>query len=151
MNDYFIAAGAMLTTAPRAGIASVTIHAQTDATTAPLVRAAVIDFESGSLAELTRVVVAGEGWNAGDVRAALIDPLVSRGTCSLAEVIETLARGSGVREVHLFARWLPTELLTAALGARGIGLVAHPLAAIRQAALICGQTFTRLVSPVRAA
>ena len=62
-----------------------------------------------------------------------------------------LAAATGESEVHLFARWLPGSALAADLRRRGIGLVAHPLEAIDQAALVTGQRFARWKSALRAA
>lgn len=151
MNDYVIGAGAVLTAGPTATIAGATVHAQTDAALAPTVAAALIDFESASLADVTKLVVLGRGWNARLAREQLIEPLLSRRACSLVDVITTLARAAGVAEVHLFARWLPDDRIAAALRSEGVGLVVHPLESIRQAALISGQSFARWPSSLRAA
>jgi hypothetical protein len=151
MNDYVIGSGAILTAGPHASIAGATLHAQTDSALAATVRAAVVDFESSSCSELTKVVVLATGWNAARVKADLVAPLLERGCCTLAEVLAQLARATQTREVHLFARWLPDEVLTAALVREGVILVVHPLESIRQAALICGQNFSRWPSPLRAA
>jgi len=151
MNDYVIGAGAVLTAGPEAGIAGATLHAQTDAALAAGVRAAVVDFESTRAADLSKIVVIAAGWNAARVRAALIEPLLARGACTFADVLTLLANGAQTREIHLFARWLPDEVLSAALAREGISLVVHPLESIRQAALICGQSFSRWPHPMRAA
>ena len=151
MNEYFIGAGAVLTAGPMASIAAATFHAQTDATIARVVRAAVVDFESSRLADLSKLVVCATGWNAHIVRAKLVPALVARGACDLADVIGTFSSVAETAEVHVFARWLPDEAMTATLRLAGVTLIAHPLEAIRQAALICGQSFTRLPARVRAA
>ncbi len=151
MNDYVIGSGAVLTAGPNAGIAGVSLHAQTDATIAANVRAAVVDFESSRLSDLSAVVIVASGWNAARVRSKLVSPLLERGECSLADVTETLARAAGTSEVHFFARWLPDDSLVNALRRAGITAVAHPLEAIRQAALISGQKYSRWPSPLRAA
>jgi len=151
MNEYIIGAGAVLTAGPKAGIAGATLHAQTDATIARVVRAAVFDFESSSLADLSKLVVCATGWNAQTVRGELVPALVARGACSLADVVAIFALVAATDEIHVFARWLPDEVMAATLRRVGIALIAHPLEAIRQAALICGQSFTRLPAPVRAA
>jgi len=151
MNDYLIGAGAVLTAGPNAGIVGATLHAQTDPAIAAGVRAAVVDFESPKVTDLSKIVVIANGWNAARVQAALVEPLLARRTCTLAEVLTLLAAGAETREVHLFARWLPDELLFAALAREGITLVVHPLESIRQAALICGQSFSRWPCSLRAA
>ena len=151
MNDYIIGAGAVLTAGPSASFAGATLHAQTDPAIAGVVRAAVVDFESSSLADLSKLVVLATGWSARDVRAELLPPLVARGTCTLADVIEALSRAAKIDEVHVFARWMPDELMAETLRRAGVTLIAHPLGAIRQAALVCGQGVTHLRAPVRAA
>jgi len=151
MNEYIIGAGAVLTAGPSASISAATLHAQTDAAIAGMVRAAVVDFESSSLSDLSKLIVLAAGWNAQHVREELIPPLVAHGTCTLADVMGTLAAAAKVDEVHIFARWMPDELMTATLRKAGVTLVAHPLEAIRQAALVCARGLTRLPAPVRAA
>ncbi|MGC2129282.1 MAG: hypothetical protein WA629_04200 [Candidatus Aquilonibacter sp.] len=151
MNDYVIGCGAVLTAGPNASIAGATLHAQTDSALAASVRAALVDFESSSCSELTKVVVLATGWNAARVRADLVSPLLARECCTLADILAQLARAAQISEVHLFARWLPDEVLTAALEREGVILVVHPLESIRQAALICGQNYSRWPSPLRAA
>jgi len=151
MENYVIGSGAILTAGPQASIAGATLHAQTDAGLAPRVRAALVDFESGSCLELSKVVMLATGWNAGRVKTELVDPLLARGECTLADVFELLATATGATEVHLFAHWLPDDVLTAAVHRAGVTVVAHPLESIRQAALISGQTFRRWPSPLRAA
>jgi hypothetical protein len=151
MNDYVIGSGAVLTAGPNASIAGATLHAQTDPSIASRVRAAVIDFESNHLAELSKVIIIGAGWTGARVSSELVQPLLARGSCSLTEVTELLARACGADELHVFARWLPDEVMTAALRRQGVTLVGLPLEAIRQAALISGQTYARWPSPHRAA
>ena len=151
MNDYFIGAGAVLTAGPAASIATAALHAQTDASLAASVRAAVIDFESTSSAELTKVLVVAAGWNSSRVRRELVEPLVALRECSLADVIAQLARASGCAEVHVFAQWFADEQLCAAAAGQGVTLVSHSLDSIRQAALISGQRVSRWPSPLRAA
>ena len=151
MNDYVIGSGAVLTAGPSASIAGATLHAQTDSALAASVRAALVDFESSSSNELTKVVVLATGWNAARVKSDLVAPLLERGCCTLAEVLAQLAHAAQTSEVHLFAHWLPDDVMTAALRRDGVTLVVHPLEAIRQAALICGQRYSRWPSPLRAA
>lgn len=151
MNDYLIGAGAVLTAGPNATIAGATVHAQTDPLLASTVRAALIDFESSSKAELTQVVVVASGWNAGRVHRELVAPLLERRECSLAEILVALAQAAGTREVHMFAQWLADEAMCEAAAQAGVVLVAHPLEAIRQAALISGARLSRWPSPLRAA
>lgn len=151
MNDYLIGAGAVLTAGTNAAIAPATLHAQTEATLASTVRAAVVDFESSSKGELTKVLLLAPGWNAGRVRRELVEPLVARRECSLGDVIVALAAAAGTREVHVFAQWLADDDTAAVAAAHGVTLVSHPLDAIRQAALITGQRLSRWPSPLRAA
>ena len=151
MNDYLIGSGAMLTAGPAASIAGATLHAQTDPALAASVRAALVDFESASPAELSRIVIVGTGWTNARVRAEWIAPLLQREACTLADVMELAAKSTGATELHLFARWLPDEVLAATLRRSGVTIVAHPLEAIRQAALISGQSYMRWPAPLRAA
>ena len=151
MNDYVIGSGAVLTAGPNASIAGATLHAQTDAAIAASVRAAVVDFQSRSANELTKVVMLATGWSPARVKAELVAPLRSRRVCTLADVIAVLAAAAQTAEVHLFARWLPDDALTAALRREGVTLVVHPIETIRQAALICGQQYVRWPLPLRAA
>jgi hypothetical protein len=151
MNQYIIGAGAILTAGPTASITPATLHAQTEASLAEAVRAGLVDFESSSLADLSKLVVFATGWSGHDVRDRLISPLVERRVCSLADVLGALGAAANASEVHIFARWLPDETMAATLAQLGITLVAHPLEAVRQAALVCARGFTRLSAPVRAA
>ncbi len=151
MNDYVIGAGAILTAGPIATIAAASLHAQTDPAVAAEVRAALVDFESPRIAELSKVVLVAVGWNARRVESEIVRPLLAKAACTLVEVLVRLARAAGSPEVHLFARWLPDDVMTAALEREGVILVVHPLEAIRQAALISGGTYSRWVDPLRAA
>jgi hypothetical protein len=151
MNEYLIGAGALLTAGPESSIAGATLHAQTDALLAGQVRAALVDFEAADPEELSRIVIMATGWRRARFDAEVIQPLTARRECSLADVVAALASATGESEVHLFARWLPGAAMAEDLRARGIGLIAHPLDAIDQAALVTGQRFARWKSALRAA
>lgn len=151
MNDYLIGAGAVLTAGRNATIAGATVHAQTEQRLASSVRAALIDFESSYKAELTKVVVVAAEWNPGRVTRELIEPLLARRECSLADVLVALAQAAGTNEVHIFAQWLADDTTVCAAAQAGVALVSHPLDAIRQAALISGQRRSRWPAPMRAA
>ena len=151
MNDYVIGAGAVLTAGPHASVAAATVHAQTEPALASAVRAALLDFESSSKGELTKVVVMATGWNGRRIRQEFVEPLLQRRECSLTEVLIELARATGTAEVHVFAHWLADAAMCEAASAAGVTLVSHPLESIRQAALISGQTFSKWPSPLRAA
>lgn len=151
MDGYLIGAGALLTAGPAASIRAATLHAQTDPALAKQARAALIDFEASSLGELSQVVIMAAGWSPAQFEAGVVRPLLERRECTLADVMEQLGRASGGRELHLFARWLPDAELLSALEARGFQLIAHPLEAIEQAALVSGQHLRRWHSPFRAA
>ncbi len=151
MNDYVIGSGAVLTAGPDASIVHAALHAQTEPAIAATVRAALFDFESPCVADLSKVVLLAAGWTARRVRTDLVEPLLVRGECTLADVLITLAGATGSNEVHIFAHWLPSDVMVAAARRAGVCLVAHPLDAVRQAALICGQTYCRWASPMRAA
>jgi hypothetical protein len=142
MNDYVIGSGAVLTAGPAGSIAAATLHAQTDVAIASGVSAAVVDFESPSADDLSKIVIVASRWTASRANRELIEPLLARSTATLADVIELLGRSTGA-EVHLFARWLPDELLAASLRRAGVTLICHALEDIRQAALISGQRYTR--------
>lgn len=149
MDEYFIGAGALLTAGPSASIAGATLHAQTEAGLAARVKAAVIDFESTRLAELSRVLVVAAGWSRPRFRSEVAERLLADRECTLAEVMAVLAEAAGTHEIHVFAHWQPDSETLRALENRGICVVAHPLEAIGQAALVCGQRVGRW--PVQAA
>jgi len=151
MSEYLIGAGAVLTAGPAASIAGATLHAQTDSPAAGEIRAAVIDFEATSPQDLSRIVVVAAGWSPSRFDAEVVQPLLARGECTLADVMERLAGATGAPELHLYARWIPDRRLAAALGEKGVSLVGHPIEAIEQAALVCGQRVNRWRAPFRAA
>ncbi|HKE38115.1 MAG TPA: hypothetical protein VKB39_11810 [Candidatus Baltobacteraceae bacterium] len=151
MSEYLIGAGAVLTAGAAASISGATLHAQTDSPAAGEIRAAVIDFEASSPRELSRIVIMAAGWSPGRFESGVIQPLLARGECTLADVMEGLASATQARELHVFARWLPDTDLAASLHEKGISLVGHPIEAIEQAALVCGQRFNRWPAPFRAA
>ena len=151
MNDYVIGAGALLTAGPQATIAAATLHAQTDPGLASSVKAALVDFESGASGELSRVLVLATGWNGRKFDGEVVRPLVARCENTLADILALLAAAAGTSEVHLFANWFPDDVLVAALRRADVTIVAHSLDAIRQAALISGQSYRRWNAPLRAA
>jgi len=151
MNEYLIGAGAVLTAGPAASIAGASLHAQTDPGLAPQITAAVVDFEAGRTAELSRILIVAAGWTAARFDAEIVRPLLSRGECTVADVFAELARGTGAAVIHLFARWSPDEALSLELQRRGVAIVAHPLETIHQAALVSGTRLSRWRSPFRAA
>lgn len=151
MSEYLIGAGAVLTAGAAASIAGATLHAQTDSPAAGEIQAAVIDFEAGATQELSRIVIVAAGWSPSRFDSEVVQPLLARGECTLADVMERLARATGARELHLFARWLPDVNLATALREKEIALVGHPIEAIEQAALVCGQRLNRWRAPFRAA
>jgi hypothetical protein len=151
MDEYLIGAGALLTAGPEASIAGATLHAQMQSGAAHGVKAAVVDFEAGRLEEVSRLLIVAAGWGSRRFRAEVIRRLVAYRECSLADIVITLAEATGTNEVHLFARWLADDATKAELAEKGIGLLDHPLEAIGQAALVCGQRLKRWRPPVRAA
>jgi hypothetical protein len=151
MNDYLIGAGAVLTAGSAGSIAGASLHAQVDPRLAEQVQAAMVDFEAGDLSELSRVVIVATGWSVGRFEAQVSRKLLAARECTLSDVFETLARATGVSEVHLFARWIPDGHVLAAIASRDVKLVAHSLDAIGQAALISGQRYARWPAPMRAA
>lgn len=151
MDEYLIGAGALLTAGPEGSITAATLHAQMDPGLAGRVEAALVDFEGSQLAEVSRLLIIAAGWSSPRFRTAVVRKLLAQRQCELADVILTLAEATGARDIHLFARWQPDEATTAHLRERGVTVVAHPLDAIGQAALVCGQRLERWRPPVRAA
>jgi hypothetical protein len=151
MNGYVIGSGAVLTAGPEAMVAGATLHAQTEPALAANVKAALVDFESTRFGDLSRVLVMAAGWNAKRFESHVLSPLMARGECSLVELLEQLAQATGAAEVHVFAEWIPDDLMAAALRRAGVAIVAHPLEAIQQAALISGQRYQRWHGPLSAA
>jgi hypothetical protein len=150
MDEYLIGAGALLTAGPSATITGATLHAQADPALARQVSGALIDFESASAGELSRVLIMAAGWGGQRFQDEVVGALVQRRECGLIDVIATLARAVGTEDIHLFARWQPDQALLDALESMGIRLVPHPLEAIGQASLVSGQRVA-LWRPVRAA
>jgi hypothetical protein len=147
MNDYLIGSGAVVTAGPSATITSATLHAQTDPALALQAKAVVVDFEGTAAHEITSLVAIGKGWTPARVTSRLIEPLLAAGECSLADLLALLATAAQASELHLFARWMPDELTTTVLRRAGIEVIVHPLEAIRQAALISGQRYSRWSPP----
>jgi len=143
MDEYFIGAGALLTAGPSASIAGAALHARTDASLAGCVKAALIDFEATRLGDLSRVLIVAAGWSGSRFRKEIVGRLLAERDCRLADVMAVLAEATGANEIHVFARWLPDDETSRLLSERGIGVVAHPLEAIGQAALVCGQRVGR--------
>jgi hypothetical protein len=151
MDEYLIGAGALLTAGPDGSITAAALHAQMSPGLAGQVEAALLDFESGQLADVSRLLIIAAGWSGPQFRSVVVRKLLAQRQCELADVILTLAEATGARNIHLFARWCPDEATIAQLRERGVGLIAHPLDAIGQAALVCGQRLERWRPPVRAA
>ena len=151
MNDYVIGSGAIFSAGPSAGVSAASLHAKTDPALASTVKAALVDFESDNASALSQVLVLATGWNARRFEAQVVHPLMRQGECSLVDILALLAHRAETDEVHVFARWFPDDVMVAALKKRGIGVVAHPLETIEQAALISGQRFSRWQPPLRAA
>ncbi|HEX3456513.1 MAG TPA: hypothetical protein VHR97_01025 [Candidatus Baltobacteraceae bacterium] len=151
MDEYFIGAGALLTAGPAASIAGATLHAQPENGLAREIRAAVIDFESANMGELSRLVIAAGGWSAARFRIEVVEPMLARRDCTLADVFATLGHAVNTDKIHLFAHWTPDQHTLSALEDQGIRVVAHPLEAIGQASLVSGQRVHRWRSAVRAA
>lgn len=138
-----IGAGAILESGESAKVTAAMLHARVDPMLARSVTAAAVDFDGNTADALRRLLVLVPGWNAGKFRSLVTQPLIERGTCSLADVLVTLAAAAQTRQVHLFAHWLPEAGTYAALAGGGIELVVHPLEAIESAALVAGQRHTR--------
>jgi hypothetical protein len=143
MDEFFIGAGALLTAGEEASIRGATLHARPESGLSAQVGTAVIDFEAARLSELSRLLIVAAGWSGGRFRAEVVSRLLERSDCSLSDVISILAKATGASEVHLFAHWQPDESTLQELQNRGIRVAAHPLEAIGQAALVCGQRMER--------
>jgi hypothetical protein len=143
MDEYLIGAGAILTAGPAASISSATLHAQVEGGLAQRVGAAIIDFEATQAVEVSRLLLVAQGWSGARFRADVVRRLLERRECTLADVISTLAEATGTSEVHLFAHWPLDQASAEALEERGLRVVAHPLEAIGQAALVSGQRVER--------
>jgi hypothetical protein len=141
--DYIIGAGAILEAGEAGTITPAALHAQVDDALARRVRVAAVDFESTSIEHVQRLVVVGQGWNAARFRSGVSERLRERQTCTLADVLGTLAAEAQADEVHVFAHWLPDGDTCAALAKNGVALIAHPLESIRAASLIAGQRCRR--------
>lgn len=141
--EYMIGAGAILETGASAKVTPAMLHARVDPALSRSVQAAAIDFEGSSPETLRRLLVLVPGWNARRFRLEVTGRLIEQGTCSLADVLASLASAAGVREVHLFSHWLPDDATCRDLSDRGIGLITYPLEAIRTAAVVAGQRHTR--------
>jgi hypothetical protein len=151
MEDYLIGAGAVLKAGPPASIAPAALHAQTERCLAARVGAALIDFESADLRDLSQVLIVAAGWSGPRFQSEVVQALLARRECTLAEVIAILAEATGVREVHLFAHWRLDGASVAELERGAVRVVAHPLGAIDQAALVSGQRLVRWPAAFRAA
>ncbi|HEY2474146.1 MAG TPA: hypothetical protein VGI19_05025 [Candidatus Cybelea sp.] len=143
MDQYLIGAGALLTAGPSATIRPATLHAQPGFELAEQVAAAVVDLESAGLAELSRLLIIAAGWSGRRFHEQIVTQLLARGECGLNDIIEVLATAVGTEEIHLFARWQPDQATTDALQRKGVRVIAHPLEALGQAALVSGQRFER--------
>lgn len=141
--DYIIGAGAILETGESGSITPATLHAQVDPALAEQVKAAAVDFEGTSAQNLKRLLVVAQGWDGARFSSRVTQKLRATATCMLADVFATLAAEMQVKEVHLFAHWLPDEATYGQLAAAGIALVVHPLESIRAAALVAGQRCRR--------
>jgi len=151
MDEYFIGAGALLTAGPAASIRGATLHAQPERGLAPQVEAAVIDFESTKVGELSQILVVAGGWTSARFHDEVVRRLLEQRVCGLADIFGTLAEATGASRIHLFAHWLPDEATCSLLEARGVQVLSHPLEAIGRASLVSGQRIERWPLPVRAA
>lgn len=143
MDEYLIGAGALLTAGPNATIAGATLHAQAEPSLVARVAAAIIDFESASLAEVSRLLILAAGWSAQRFQDEVVVPLLAKGECALADVFTTLAGAVGASEIHLFARWQLDAATLEQLERAGLRVVCHPLEAIGQASLVSGQRIAK--------
>ncbi len=141
--EYIIGSGAILESGENGSITPASLHAHVDQALAQRVKVAAVDFESANPAGLTRLLIVAQGWNAAAFRTCISDRLREQRTCSIGDVLLTLARGAGADEVHLFAHWLPDEATCAQLRQEDIDIVAHPLESIEAASVVAGQRHRR--------
>ncbi len=157
MDEYIIGAGAMLAGGLQATITGTKVHAEVSARVASRARAIAIDFESTRglagqpASDVQRLLIVAAGWAASTFQASVTGRLLHSGLCGVGDVLRALSDGTGQREVHLFAHWIPDDLLVGALRREGIELIAHSLDEIRRAALIADQAYTRWERPPQAA
>lgn len=151
MDEYIIGAGVMLASGTPATITRTKVHAEVRPEIAAQARAVAIDFESTRPSELQRLLILAVGWPVSTFESLITGRLLRAGVCGIGDVLRALSHGTGQPEVHLFAHWVPDEVLTAFLGFEGVELVAHPLGEIRRAALIAEQAYTRWERPPQAA
>ena len=139
MEQYLIGGGAVLEAGARSTITRATLHAQIREECQP--KAVLIDFEAGSFADVSRLLVLGSGFTAERFETTVTAKFLQRGVCGFDDVAAILAECLETDEVHVFSRWEATAEMAAALQARGIRLRAHALDQIERAALV---TETRL-------
>ncbi len=151
MDEYIIGAGALLARGRQATITRTKVHAEVSARIAARARAIAIDFESTRASDVQRLLIVAAGWPASTFQVSVTGRLLHSGLCGIGDVLQALSDGTGQREVHLFAHWIPGDLLVGALRREGIELIAHPLDEIRRAALIADQAYTRWERPTQAA
>ncbi|HEY9179743.1 MAG TPA: hypothetical protein VIO32_03425 [Candidatus Baltobacteraceae bacterium] len=142
--DYIIGAGAILEAGEAASITPATLHAEVDRALAERARVLAVDFEGTSPAAMQRLLIVAGGWNGAQFRSEVTDRLREQRTCTLADVLLTLAAQARTDEVHLFAHWFPDEQTCSELQARGIRIVSHPVESIRAASLVSGQRVRRV-------
>ena len=147
MDGYIIGSGALLKSGSDATITPASFHAQVAPSLAASARAIAVDLDGTSATELRRLLLVAPGWNTAQFQTAVTEPLLTRGTCTLADVLRALAGATGAGEVHLFAAWLPDDALCAGLRRANVQLVAHALETIEQAALVSGQQYMRWNAP----
>ena len=140
MDTYLIGGGAILETGPRSTITRAMLHAQVCRPT-DLGGVVFIDFESGSLSEMRRVVAIGAGMSAEHFAGTVTPALQTAGVCDLEDVAAMVGDALGTRQVDVFARWAPSPELRRAFIARGLDLRFHPLESIEQAALVADHRF----------
>lgn len=142
--DYIIGAGAILETGEGGTITPAALHANVDPALAQRARVLAVDFEGTSAQAMQRLLILAQGWNAAQFRTAVSDKLREQRTCTLADVLGTLAAQAQADEVHLFSHWFPDDETCALLEARGVRIISHPVESIRAASLTAGQRVRRV-------
>ncbi len=134
MSRFLVGAGVQIDLHDPTLLLPARLHVRTDPRVAAGVGAALFDFEG--IAAPDRVVLLAAGWELARVRAQLVPLLLARRRPALDDLLADLARATGERELHVFARWLPPLTLAARLRRRGVTLLAHPVEIVEAAALV---------------
>lgn len=144
MSRFLVGAGVQIDLHDPTLLVPARLHVRTDPRLVSGVGAALFDFEG--IAAPARVVLLAAGWELARVRACLLPSLLPRRRPVLLDLLADLARATGQRELHVFARWLPSLTLAARLRRHGVTLLAHPIEIVEAAALVRASAGVRRVA-----